>query len=111
MSRLHYCTKRVVEYSKTAYFRKLLEPMNNLIHDLCENVCYSDDSMEFAYILKIERVDFEKGLKKLKSYKDEDLPEALIKSGYTKKDVIKFFEDVLKYNDPNDYYVITLEWF
>lgn len=109
MSRLHYCTKRVVEYSKTAYFRQLLEPMNNLIHDLCENVYYSEDSIDFAYTLEIERLDFEKGLKKLKQYKDEDLPEALVKSGYTKKDVIEFFEDVLKGSDPNDY-MIALEW-
>ena len=79
--------------------------MNNLIHDLCENVYYSEESIDFAYVLEIEREDFAKGLEKLKLYNDEDLPEVLIKSGYKKKDIIEFFEDVLR---GSNNYMITL---
>lgn len=107
--RLHYCTKRIIEYSKTACFRKLKEPMNCFIEELFEEVFYSDEYIEYSNVIEIERENFDKGLEKLKSYSDKDLPKSIVESGYTKDDLVKFFEEVRKCCDP-DNYLICLEW-
>ena len=110
MSRLHYCTKRIIEYSHTAYFCKMKEQINLFIKDLFEIVYYSDEYIEYSDIVEIERESLVDGLEKLKAYSDKDLPKSIIEIGYTKDDLVKFFEDVLKGSDPNNY-LITLEWY
>lgn len=107
---LHYCTKRIIEYSKTACFNKLKEPMNCFIKELFEDVFYSDECIEYSDVIEIEWRSFDKGFEILKSYSDTDLPKAFIERGVTKDDLVRFFEEVREHSDP-DNYLITLEWF
>jgi hypothetical protein len=117
--RLHSATKRIVEYSTSAYFNYELDIINQIIEVLAEyDISFSDESIDYSYTLEANKTNLQKNLQNIINpndtwgYQEElnKLVDEIVQKGvYTKQDVYENLKKLVDVSDNQD--IVYFCWF
>lgn len=109
--KLHYAKKYEVKWNLGGDFNYMQDGLNCFLYDLSGGFdSYVGDNVDYTEEFEINKDTVRDMIESLENYNDSELPDQLIKEGYTISDVRNLLIEALENSDPNNEEVV-FAWF